>query len=609
MNQALIQQAVMLLQTGRFEEAASLSRQALAASPGDESFATLLAMSLQNLGRDQEAVPVYRQLATLHPQAGGHWANLGLVLRRLGEYVESEDAYRRSLALEPGNTGFLIDYGLLLMDMGRIAEARHRFLDAVDQDSSLAEAHIYASLACFECGDGQRAAALIPPASQWQALPAHLREELATALMQVGRTDEAHALLLAPGVRQSLSGTIRLAQLNERTNHIDEAQTLLAHARSLSGGASRQEKIDLLHLESSLAMRRKDYDAARGAASEIIVLQPHVQAEANAHFTLASIADKLKDPQTAMAHLEKAHAIHFRLAEDVVPEIAHSDAEPLKVSSKWLAENECGFRHDPRAPDEKASPVFIVGFPRSGTTMLEQMLDAHPGYASMDERATLQRCIEHMEKRGFDYPHGLDRLDAAAADDLRAVYWTEVAKVINLAPGQQLVDKNPLNMLRLPMILRLFPNAKIILALRHPCDVLLSCYMQNFRSPAFMVLCSSLERLAKSYVNAMRFWVHHQALLSPDILILRYEDTVGDFPAQVDRIGAFLGIEDRDFLAQFSQHAARKGYISTPSYSQVVEPVNTRAVGRWQPYARWLTPALPILQPVADHWGYDLAVR
>ncbi|MCR6626539.1 MAG: tetratricopeptide repeat protein [Pseudoxanthomonas sp.] len=162
MNQALIQQAVMLLQTGRFEEAASLSRQALAASPGDESFATLLAMSLQNLGRDQEAVPVYRQLVTLHPQAGGHWANLGLVLRRLGEYVESDDAYRRSLALEPGNTGFLIDYGLLLMDMGRIAEARHRFLDAVDQDSSLAEAHIYASLACFECGDGQRAAALIP---------------------------------------------------------------------------------------------------------------------------------------------------------------------------------------------------------------------------------------------------------------------------------------------------------------------------------------------------------------------------------------------------------------------------------------------------------------
>lgn len=251
--------------------------------------------------------------------------------------------------------------------------------------------------------------------------------------------------------------------------------------------------------------------------------------------------------------------------------------------------------------------MFIVGFPRSGTTMLEQMLDAHPGYASMDERATLQRCIERMQVQGAEYPYGLDALSHAQVEELRQVYWSEVAKVVELQPGQVLVDKNPLNMLRLPMIARLFPRAKIILALRHPCDVLLSCYMQNFRSPAFMVLCSSLERLARSYVNAMRFWIHHQALLAPDTLVLRYEDTVGDFPAQVQRIADFLGIADSGSLAEFSGHAAAKGYISTPSYSQVVEPVNSRAVGRWQPYARWLQPALPILRPVADHWGYDLS--
>lgn len=609
MNPPPIQQAVVLLQNGRFEDAAALCRRALAAAPGDENLSMVLAMALQNLGHDRDAALIHRELTRARPSAPEYWANLALSLRRLGDYAASEDAYRHALSLQPRNVAFLVDYGLLLMDMGRIADARHRFLDAVDLEPASEEARIYASLACFECGDAQRAAALIPSPSAWPGLAETLREELATALMQVGRTDEAETLLDAPGIRQSPSGLIRLAQLNERTNRIGQARELLARARTTIDGSGRQERIDLLHLEASLAMRAKDHATARQAAEAILALHPHVQAEANAHFTLATIADKEKDPARAMAHLERAHAIHFRLAEDVVPEIAHSDAEPLKVSSKWLTPEQAGFRHDPDAPGEKASPVFIVGFPRSGTTMLEQMLDAHPGYASMDERATLQRCIERMESRGFEYPHGLDRLDREAADDLRAVYWREVAKVIALKPGEQLVDKNPLNMLRLPMILRLFPNAKIILALRHPCDVLLSCYMQNFRSPAFMVLCSSLERLAKSYVNAMRFWIHHQALLSPDTLVLRYEDTVGDFPAQVERIGAFLGIEDRAFLAQFSQHAARKGYISTPSYSQVVEPVNARAVGRWQPYARWLAPALPILQPVADHWGYDLAVR
>ncbi len=609
MNQHALQQTVFLLQSGRYAEAEHACRQALAAAPGDGNLAMLLAMALQNQGRDAEAAELYQRIAHAQPGVPGHWANLGLVRRRLGDYAQAEEAYRRALSIEPCNTGFLVDYGLLLLDMGRIADARHRFLDAVDLEPDMDEARIYASLACFECGDAQRAAALIPPPAAWLRLPDPLREELATALMQVGRTDEAETLLDAPGIRHSPSGIIRLAQLNERTNRIDQARELLARAKAMAGEPGRQEQIDLLHLEASLAMRAKDYATARRAAEAILALHPHVQAEANAHFTLATIADKEKDPARAMAHLERAHAIHFRLAEDVVPEIAHSDAEPLKVSAKWLEPGQCGFRDDPAAPDASSSPVFIVGFPRSGTTMLEQMLDAHPAYASMDERATLQRCIERMESHRHEYPYDLGALDAAAADELRQVYWTEVAKVIALKPGEQLVDKNPLNMLRLPMIMRLFPNAKIILALRHPCDVLLSCYMQNFRSPAFMVLCSSLERLAKSYVNAMRFWIHHQALLSPDTLVLRYEDTVGDFPAQVDRIGAFLGIQDRDFLAQFSQHAARKGYISTPSYSQVVEPVNTRAVGRWHPYAEWLAPALPILQPVADHWGYDLSVE
>jgi Flp pilus assembly protein TadD len=598
-----------LFRMGRYQDTAVFCQQTLARARGDESLATLWAMSLQYLGRESEAAILYRQLATANPQVAAHWANLGLMLRRLGEYAESENAYRRALALKPSDADFLVDYGLLLLDMGRIADARHRFLDATDLQPESPEARIYGSLACFECGDAQRAAALIPPAASWPKLPQHLQEELASALIRLGRTDEAETLLATPGLRQSLSGIIRMAQLNERTNRTAQAQALVYKALSSMDGASPQERMDLLHLQASLAMRDKDYAGARAAAEAILSLHPHVQAEANAHFTLANIADKQREPAKAISHLERAHAIHFQLAADVVPEIAHSGAEPLKVSSKWLTADEGAFRHDPRAPAAGDSPVFIVGFPRSGTTMLEQMLDAHPHYASMDERATLQRCIERMEARGVEYPHGLDMLDGAAADELRAVYWSEVAKVITLQPGQQLVDKNPLNMLRLPMILRLFPNAKIILALRHPCDVLLSCYMQNFRSPAFMVLCSSLERLAKSYVNAMKFWIHHQALLAPDTLVLRYEDTVGDFPAQVERIGSFLGIQDRDFLAQFSQHAARKGYISTPSYSQVVEPVNARAVGRWQPYSRWLVPALPILQPVADHWGYDLTVR
>lgn len=609
MNSPQLHYAIQLIEQGQVAAATDLCRQALAGAPGDPSWNTLLAMSLQQAGDTAGAAAIYQRLTELQPHESAHWANLGLTLRTLGEHAPAEHAYQQALSLAPHTYHYLVDYGLLLLDKGDIAHARHRFLDAVDLDPSQAEARIYASIACFECGDAQRAATLLPPPAVWPQLADNLREELATALIQVGRTDEAEALLSQnrPGQSPSLSNLIRLAQLYERTNRVEQAEALLAQAASMPQQHDRQTRVDVLQLETSLALRRKDYASARTAAENLLALQPQIQAQANAYFALAGIEDKQRHAAAAMAMLEKAHAIHFKLAADTVPEIAHSNEEPLKVSSLWLDAAQARYAQArDTAPGSGASPVFIVGFPRSGTTMLEQMLDAHPGYASMDERAILQRCIEWMEAQGKRYPYDLGELDEAQVEAMRQVYWSEIAKVIALAPGQQLVDKNPLNMLRLPMIVRLFPNARIILALRHPCDVLLSCYMQNFRSPAFMVLCSSLERLAKSYVNAMRFWIHHQALLQPDLLVLKYEETVADFPAQVQRIGGFLGIAQPEFLAGFSQHAARKGYISTPSYSQVVEPVNRRAVDRWHAYAPWLASALPILQPVAAHWDYDL---
>ena len=114
------------------------------------------------------------------------------------------------------------------------------------------------------------------------------------------------------------------------------------------------------------------------------------------------------------------------------------------------------------------SPIFIVGFPRSGTTMLEQMLDAHPTLQAMDERSFLQDLVEKMSEFGYVYPFDLGKLSASQCEELRRLYWQLTAKVAPRREGQRLVDKNPLNMLRLPLINRLFPNSPIILALRHP---------------------------------------------------------------------------------------------------------------------------------------------
>jgi hypothetical protein len=168
----------------------------------------------------------------------------------------------------------------------------------------------------------------------------------------------------------------------------------------------------------------------------------------------------------------------------------------------------------------------------------------------------------------------------------------------------RLVDKNPMNMLWLPMIHRMFPAGKFILAVRHPCDVLLSCYMQNFMSSSLAVVCENLETLARAYVDSMGHWLYHVDVFKPDVFVSRYEDLVADSEGQTRRIADFLELEDAQAMLGFDRRAREKGFIATPSYTQVIEPINRKGMGRWERYRRYFEPVLPILEPMLQHWGY-----
>ena len=594
-------------QAGRFEAAAAASRSALALMPDDEGLLTLLAMSEHASGGHEQAADAFASLTRLRPGVAEYWANLGYMLRLCRRGAEAEQAFERSLALDPNAYSTLTNYGLLMLDLGRFGAAREKFLQAVELDPSVPDARIYGSTTSFECGDVRTAAALIPSSDTWNTLSPELRRDLSVALAHVGRAEEAEKLLADDAAAFSDPETIaHLAMLYERTNKIALAKEQFARIQRHLDGEDRDLKIHALTVDSAIALRDRDYGRARKAVDALVALAPTPSSEANANFTLAGIADKEGKPDEAMRFLGKAHAFQFGQAAEIAPDIALSNEEPLRIAMQRMTPEECRFSTAAAGPGALESPVFIVGFPRSGTTMLEQMLDAHPRYVAMDEQLTLQHCIQLMQAFGLRYPQQLDLLDEAALQRIRKGYWDEVAKIVDVPHGASLVDKNPLNLLRLPMIKRLFPSAKIILALRHPCDVMLSCYMQNFRSPAFMTLCSSLERLARSYVNSMECWIHHERLLKPDVLTLRYEDTVSGFEQQTRRIATFLAIENAESLEGFSSHAAKKPYISTPSYAQVLEPVNSKAVSRWRPYVEYFEPVFPILRPVADHWGYSL---
>jgi tetratricopeptide (TPR) repeat protein len=261
---------------------------------------------------------------------------------------------------------------------------------------------------------------------------------------------------------------------------------------------------------------------------------------------------------------------------------------------------------DPASPAGPGAPrrhVFLVGFPRSGTTLLELVLDSHPDVVTLEERPLL----EPAENEFLVSPSSFQRL-LDAGDDLldpfRELYWRQVADRGLPVAGKVFVDKLPLGSLLIPLIARLFPGARILFAERDPRDVVLSCFRRGFKLNPSMHQFVSLEGAARFYDAVMSLADRYRRLASDRVHPVRYETLVTDFEGQVRAICAFAGLEWNEGLNDFAR-TARARPIRTPSAPQVRKGLYTSGAGQWRRYAAHLAPILPIVEPWVAALGYE----
>lgn len=599
--------AFQSLQLGDFFRSEMLGRQVLLASPDDEGALLVLALSLDAQQRGAEALPLFRRLTQLLPGASGHWSNYGNALRMLGRNDEAQLALQQALALDPDEPNAGYNLGLLELDAGQFHRAHEHLAHAARCAPDDPPLRAALANAAFLSGDAEEAERLLEGWPEWTSDDPMTCTEVGWIYVLMGIADQAEAALKQAA--NALPGhpkvQVRRAALFERANRLDEARALLDGIDEAAVAAQGMQE-DLQIVRAQVTARATDIPAAI-ARFEAIVASP---TSARRHPELLSAIARLQDKQgnaaLAMHWADRAHAIQMQELRSHSPRWALPDAGTLQIAKQRVSAARRRSWSQLEEPTTEESPLFVVGFPRSGTTMLETMLDAHPLLVGMDERSFLQNLVEPVRALGLDYPDELGALDDDACDKLRGQYWRMVKTRVQLQPGQRLVDKNPLNILRLPLISRLFPRAKIILALRHPCDVVLSNYLQNFRTPAYVALCATLESTAKGYAEAFDFWLDQAAVLRPDALELRYEDVVDDIDTQSRRIADFAGVDWDQRMVDFHDRAKERGYIATPSYHQVVEPLNRKGVARWERYREYLEPVIPHLQPYLDRWNYPV---
>lgn len=488
---------------------------------------------------------------------------------KLGHWSEAVAALERAAALNPGEARIARDLSAALSNLGRSDDA----LTAMEKALALGPTNFPDRLTYAE---------LLFDANRKRDAAAEIDHATSLALGQILAANESGAAAISP---DRISDVRELGIVLDRQNQVDDLRELLAAAEK--AGIAPEE---FASLRASLAFREGDPQEAKR-----LLLQDRARL---AHWDrlMVRVADALGDADEAFAAaraMNRAASHYNGWRQRAATYRANIRATAAVVTPGWAS------RIHTLPPDGDIPDIaFVVGFPRSGTTLLDTFLMGHPRTNVIEEGRMLEFATAVIsESPGLDWPPEIvARAQKAYLDDLRQ----------HLPAGFNglVVDKHPFNMLRLPVLHALFPNAKVIFAQRHPCDVVLSSYMQNFRLNPAMACFLDLADAADLYDAAMTMWTRSRDAVPQAIHTVVYECLTADPRAELKPALEFLGLDWNDEILDHQATAKSRGLINTASYDQVVQPLSRSPSGRWRRYERQLEGVLPVLLPWAERLGY-----
>jgi tetratricopeptide (TPR) repeat protein len=491
-------------------------------------------------------------------------------------YEEATWFYERALARDPHNA-------VLLVDVARAYALRYRYTDA-QKLIQLAET-------------------LYPDDPQLQKM-------LGESYLMIQQFDRAIAcfrryLELAPSARDRPPILLELARMHERLHDLDAARQCAEEALALNPGYELAR-----YTLATIERRSGDVAGAESRWRELIDAKraaPGVIADS--WYQLAAIHDKSGRYDEAFDSLTNAKKIVDHAAAPYQHDATMIARIAGKSFSKITAEN-CERWHaaGPELAPLGGGLALLCSHPRSGTTLLEQVLDSHPTVISADEIQVMADLVYmglgRKAQPNESVPETLDRLPVEDIAAARQAYWAGMEGALRQPIGQRLLlDKNPELTMLLPLVARVFPEMRILFAVRDPRDVVISCFVQQLPLNPVSVHYLTLESTARKYTRSMAAWFKIRAMLRNPWIEIRYEDMVADLESQARKALDFLGLPWDEVVLGYHRRAQQK-HVHSPTYEAVTKPVYTSSIGRWRNYAPQLEPCLPTLEPYIEAFGY-----
>jgi len=485
--------------------------------------------------------------------------------------------------------------------LGQLDRAITDLLFVLERRPGDLQATFHLGQALRKNGQFEPALARLKPALEEPGLRPHALFEMARCHRGLGRLHRAidrYQTLLSE-VPDHADAAANLAMLLEKTNQLEDALNWAERATVLAPG-----NVVALLTRARVRQRLGHFEAAVREFEALLQRDLPPMSRVIAVNQLGQCLDRLERYDEAFQCFTEANELQrAHDPEAPVDDYASYGIEVVHFLRRWLRDHPVAdWSSTPE--DDRTPPVFLLGFPRSGTTLLDQVLSAHPAIEVIEEQELLLDV-----RRQWVFGDDFDRLQDMTEDEIwqaRGRYRKSLAAAQRDLGARVVIDKLPLNAMYLQLIHRLFPEARILYALRDPRDVCLSCYFQTFSLVGAMPYFLALDSTARYYDAIMSLASEARDALPLHEAEVRYESLVDDLEGEARRLLKFLDLPWNDAVLDY--RAAQEGRdINTPSYPQVSQPLYRRSIGRWKHYAAHLEDVNPVLEPWVRSLGYDLS--
>lgn len=555
-------------------------RRGVALWPEQPEYRESLAIALAQSGRVAEALPHFAAIIQMDPDSADARFNLGCALLELDRHEESAAQFSAYLKIRPHSAQALTNIGACYIGLGRYSDAESALQRALIRDPKMVDA--FSNLGTVQSLRGRYGEAERSFLTGLQHDPNHVGMcvKLGWLLIRRGAWDDAdeaftRALAVRPNSARAVSG---LATVKERKGDLDSAYSLLEAGRGFG------RNLPIFAQTYALVCRRlKKPEQAIPMVEECIEHLSGGEDEAGLLHAYGDLMD-------ALGRHDAAFAAHTR-ANQARNQEFDADEHSSFVDELIRVFSSSAFRQLPGSFAD-AEPIFVVGMPRSGTSLVEQILASHSQVYGAGEQTGLLHLVGQMPFYLRDrrpYPTCVDALSVVDLDNIAANYIDRLPEASR--ESRRVVDKMPFNFLHLGLISLLFPNAKIVHCVRDPEDTCLSLYFQQF-SP-FYAFSTSVTGLGRYYRDYQRVMAHWQSVLPIPIHSIVYEELVADPDTEIPRLLAACSLEVEPACSRFWENPRQ---VDTASYAQVRRPLYKSAIKRSAPYRQHLSPLVSILE-------------